>query len=69
MVKILKLDISHTYIHASISDSLNTRAIHVNQTIFNRGTDGNKLIRKGVRGQDDSAHSLREVKFTMFTSR
>lgn len=26
MVKILKLDIAHTYIHASISDSLNTRA-------------------------------------------
>lgn len=45
------------------------QSIHVPSDYFKRGTDGNKLIRKGVRGQDDSAHSLREVKFTMFTSR
>lgn len=70
MVKILKLDIAHTYIQASISDSLlKYQSIHVHQTILKRRTDGNKLIRKGVIGQDNSAHSQREVKFTMFTSR
>lgn len=39
------------------------------QTILKEEQMETKLIRKGVRGQDDSAHSLREVKFTMFTSR